>query len=256
MKRIPALENSVLVVAHPDDEVLWFSSLLSEIDLTIIVFQDYQTQPDLGERRTKAIAELPFEVICLEVYEAGTFGIVNWDRPEISPFGMVLNDPNPDEDARRTYEKNFHSISAQLRNYLSADMNVFTHNPWGEYGHADHVQIYRIIEDLRAELGFESYVSSYFSSRTNPLVKNYAASDKDENFTCPIDSKSSQHIADIYKRHGCWTWANDWVWNKEERFLQRPALRTSDGSKQSLIGSNLLRQIPSSPGDRIPPSPS
>ena len=169
--------------------------MLAEIDLTIIIFQDYGPKPGLGERRAKAIAELPFEVVGLGISEAGTLGLVNWDQPEISSFGMVLNNAN----MAAVYKRNFQTISDQLKRYLTADMNVFTHNPWGEYGHADHVQTYRIIEDLKAGLGFKLFVSSYVSSQTIPLAKNYASSTTAENFSCPINSKSANQIADIYK---------------------------------------------------------
>ena len=33
-------KNSVLVVAHPDDEILWFSSIIKDVDKIIIVFNE------------------------------------------------------------------------------------------------------------------------------------------------------------------------------------------------------------------------
>jgi hypothetical protein len=78
----------------------------------------------------------------LAIPEAGSYHLAEWTRPEISPYGLVLERPSTKRETVRLYEENFHSIHACLKAELSADMNVFTHNPWGEYGHEDHVQVY------------------------------------------------------------------------------------------------------------------
>ena len=90
MTRIAALKDSVLVVAHPDDEVLWFSSLLDGIGKVIVVFQDSVEDSGLGERRVRAIAEMPFDIECLSFAEAGSFGQADWDHPRVTPCGLVL----------------------------------------------------------------------------------------------------------------------------------------------------------------------
>ena len=48
-----------------------------------------------------------------------------------------------------------------LRARLGDCRNVITHNPWGEYGHEDHVQVFRAVTALQAELGFAVWVSGY-----------------------------------------------------------------------------------------------
>ena len=252
VKRVPPLENSVLVVAHPDDEVLWFGSLLGKCEKVIFIFQNNHAEPGIGERRARALAELPFECMCLEIAEAGTYGLANWNRPQTSPHGIVLEREPLKADTSRVYKNNFDVIRARLKRYLSAEMNVFTHNPWGEYGHEDHVQVYRIVENLGVEVGFSLRVSSYFSARSTPLLQNYSDSGAVDPTLYQIDPRLVHHIAGIYKHHRCWTWANDWVWNQEECFLGRLVLRGPDSSLPSLAGSPLLRQIPSSVHERLP----
>ena len=39
------LEQSILVVAHPDDEILWFSSIADKIHAIVICFMDYRFDP-------------------------------------------------------------------------------------------------------------------------------------------------------------------------------------------------------------------
>ena len=43
--------NAALVVAHPDDEALWFSSVLTRVDKIVICYQDLEGS-DLGQKRT------------------------------------------------------------------------------------------------------------------------------------------------------------------------------------------------------------
>src|SRR5690606_34980381 len=58
------------------------------------------------------------------------------------------------------YRRNYAMIRSRLADQLLAGMNVFTHAPWGEYGHEDHVQVYRVLESLRDEIGFTLWVSN------------------------------------------------------------------------------------------------
>ena len=55
-----ALEESVLVVAHPDDEVLWFSSILDTVTSIVIVFMDTEQRPDRDDARRASLAEHEF----------------------------------------------------------------------------------------------------------------------------------------------------------------------------------------------------
>ena len=50
------LVDSILVVAHPDDEVLWFSSILDDVNRIIIVFVDTDQNPERDGARRAAMA--------------------------------------------------------------------------------------------------------------------------------------------------------------------------------------------------------
>ncbi len=246
-----ALRNSLLVVAHPDDEVLWFGSLLDEIDQVVIVFCDDDAVPGLGARRQRAIGELPFSVTCLGIPEAGSYQLANWGQPIVSPAGLAL-EPTPAVDVNRVYEQNFVFIRAALAKRCSPDMNVFTHNPWGEYGHEDHVQVFRALESLGAEVGFNLCVSTYISSRAAPLAELYASDETTETIHRVVDPWRVNQIADIYKRHDCWTWADDWVWNESEHFVGCPTLRAAGVPKTGPPNMRWLQQIPSCVEARLP----
>ena len=241
-----SLANAICVVAHPDDEVLWFASILKEIKKVIIVYHDCPSEPELGEKRTHAISRLPYEVVSLAIPEAGTYNSAHWQRPRISDYGLSLNQNAISRAAIQAYEQNYYSIKAQLVKHIPMKSTVFTHNPWGEYGHADHVQINRALSDLHTPLRLTLKVSPYISSQSETLAEFYA-----ENTTITperrlVDSSYANQIANIYKHCGCWTWVDNWTWNEDEYLLPNPLPSKTTNTQTSIKYSPRIRKIPSS----------
>ena len=44
-------ENSILIMAHPDDDILWMSSVIEKVEDIIFCFNDDPPHPDLGIAR-------------------------------------------------------------------------------------------------------------------------------------------------------------------------------------------------------------
>ncbi len=241
------LKNSIIVAAHADDELLWFNSILRDVDEAVVVFRDFWAQPDLGARRDAALAEYPHpSVSCLGIDEAGAYGCADWTAPVLSEHGVSLGfEANRRELTRvarksiskmapatarkvasesvvRAYEANFGAIYRALKPLLRRDMNVFTHNPWGEYGHEEHIQVFRVLERLREEIGFRLWMSNYCTERSLPLAMRYFRTAPGRYIRLPTDKAYAESVADIYKKHGCWTWADDWAWFDEECFMEAP----------------------------------
>jgi LmbE family N-acetylglucosaminyl deacetylase len=244
-KRPDFLQNSVIVAAHPDDELLWFASILAQVDQVILVYCDFWAQPDLGEARRRALAQYPRDAVtCLEIPESGAAGCADWARPELSGIGLAFGMEATRREATRlvrlplarlampvklaatsvmrAYSENFDAIVAALRPRLSAGMNVFTHNPWGEYGHEEHVQLFRALDLLRGEMGFSLWMSNYCTERALPLAMRYFQAAPGPYVRLPTDKAFAEKVADVYKRHGCWTWAENWAWFEEECFMPAP----------------------------------
>lgn len=213
------LEQAILAVAHPDDEVLWFGSILREVGKVIIAFKDYDAQPGLGERRTAAMAELPYRnLVSLDLAEAGSLKRADWSDPVATEYGLALDDP----EIQRRYEGNFAALRTSLANELRGASDVFTHNPWGEYGHEDHVQMHRAVESLRGALGFRVWTPGCYGQRSEKLAARYRAAAVPPAKCLPIDQDYARFIAAIYERHDCWTWTRNWSWPGEECFLPGP----------------------------------
>jgi len=214
------LENAVLVVAHPDDEVLWFSSILRQVAKVIIAFKDYDAVLGLGARRAAALAELPYaNLVCLDFAEAGSLKRANWEDPAPTDHGLALDAP---AETRLRYERNFVRLRTALAAELHSAADVFTHNPWGEYGHEDHVQAHRAVDSLRTALGFRLWTSNYYGIRSARLASRYRPAGRPPAICLPIDQAFARSVSEIYERHDCWTWTRNWTWPDAECFLPGP----------------------------------
>lgn len=218
-----ALADAALVVAHPDDEVLWFGSILPHVGRVIVAFRDCDSLPGIGARRAAALAELPYrDLRCLGLAEAVSLGLADWAHPTPNEFGIALDRAAEDSAAARRYRENFAALRGRLRRELAGRNCVFTHNPWGEYGHEDHVQMFRVVDALRAELGFGLWVSTYCSTRSEALARRYSGIGGSGLVRRAVDRAFVRRIAGIYRKHDCWTWHADWDGTAEECFAALP----------------------------------
>src|SRR5258708_39334230 len=81
--------NATLVVAHPDDEILWFSGVLGEVDRIIICFLSSYGNPQIGPARARVRDRYPLKnVTWLELTDPRSFLSADWRRPEITAFGL------------------------------------------------------------------------------------------------------------------------------------------------------------------------
>lgn len=258
------LENSVIIVCHPDDEVLWFGSILNKVDRVVVAYEDYFAQPRLGPARAAALAAYPRPVTSLRLPEAGTYGLADWDNPQLTDIGIGFRKTTRSlrELKRRTlssiatvlpvvpahaarcvtdsYAANHAALTAALRPMLDRTMNVFTHNPWGEYGHEDHIQMFRVLSQLRDEIGFTLWMSNYCTERSYKLAKTYFTPTPETPVRMPVDKAFCDRVADTYRRHDCWTWADDWTWFGDEYFLEAPREQAGKFLQSHLFPLNMF----------------
>lgn len=265
VSKMPFLENSMIVAAHADDEILWFNSIAADVDQVIVVYCDFWAHPELGSARAASFAEYPRDnVECLKIDESGAAGCANWASPQLTNYGMALGveanrraimrlakkslsmvaayDRNriAGESVLSAYRRNFDAICDALRPKLRADMNVFTHNPWGEYGHEEHIQVFRALEKLRDEIGFRLWISNYCTDRAMPLAQRYFRSEPADYVRLPCNKAFAEQVASVYKKHGCWTWADDWVWFDDECFMEAPREHSRDEPHRHLFPLNFF----------------
>lgn len=210
--------KSILVVAHPDDEVLWFSSIMEDVNEIIICFLEYRSEPEWGEGRRKSLQEYPVSKIsCLGIEQSETFGIADWLHPEVSKFGLKIPERCADH---KKYEENYYILKDALVERLAGYKNVYTHNPWGEYGHEEHVQIYRVVKDLQGGEKFNLWFSNYCSNNSFNLMLEYVSGFDSDYTTLKTNKTIGKQVKDLYMKNNCWTWYDDWEWFSEESFME------------------------------------
>jgi len=213
-----ALKSSVLVVAHPDDEILWFSSVFNKVDAIIICFGNYLPDPILSKGREKVIAEYPLSTLStLGIVESESFDQADWSKPEVTSYGLRI--VKSKKSAQR-YENTFGILHDQLESRLSSFDNIFVHNPWGEYGHEDHVQVYRCVADIARRQGQDVWFSNYCSAASWNLAQNYLTTYENNGFTLPTQYDTVKSIVKLYKKHACWTWYDDYEWFPSESYIR------------------------------------
>lgn len=230
--------ESAVVVAHPDDEILWLSGLVGAADRVVFCFGDPVGRPRLAAARRRAVAAvaptLP-RLVALGIPESGARFSADWDRPRLTPFGIDIIDAA----ARARYEAGFATLVDKLRPLLGTCRDVYTHNPWGEYGHAEHIQVHCAVAALQAELGFTIWVSNYVADRSWPLAQ---AIGRTQCWTGrrPIapDLATARRLARLYRRHGAWTWSRWHRWPAQEMlFALAPA--GDEAARHTLSGEYL-----------------
>ena len=191
-------KNIKIIVAHPDDEIIFFSSILRSISKKIICFSiSYDKKVNEGREIIKT--KTPFK---------------NWqflEQRELSSYNFTnLN----------SYYENYKKLKSSLSKIIKFGDTIYTHNPWGEYGHEDHILVFDVINSLSKKLKLKIFVNGYVSnnslnlmSKTQHLLSN--------NFKYKnIDHKFNSNIKKKYITNSCWTFDKNYKWPKTEIFFE------------------------------------
>lgn len=191
------LSKAAIVVAHPDDEVIWCSSIFAKVQRIVVCYGAVATIPERERQRRDAMAAYPHS--CVEFL----------DFPEPGEL-------SPEEDQ-------FHAstLARHLAELLDGVGVVVTHNAWGEYGHADHRRLNRIVRELGDVRDFDTYVSCYVARHRLAELDRYLAGSAIEDVgTFHTDMATIRPVFDLYRAHGCWTWTPYWEWPNIEYFIK------------------------------------
>ncbi len=219
-------EDSALIVAHPDDDILWLSSVFDKVGKIVFCFNDSPRRPEWGPARKKTLADYPLpSVSTLDITEAISFNRADWLQPVITDYGLELSS---DQAADKRYKETFRIVSDALVEVVEGKKNIFTHNPWGDYGHEDHVLVYRALKALQTRYGYTLWFSNYCSNRSLVLMNRYISGFRSDYECLPANLPLAQEIADLYRKHGCWTWYEDYQWFDHECLMKElPSLQPS-----------------------------
>jgi len=174
----------VLIVAHPDDEIIWFPS--DYFDLVVIAFLARHDKPSAAQCRRLALQEHPLKerLHLLGLDESGYWK----DKTRQQQFNDAKN--------------NLYSSLLELKNQYTFTQ-IFTHNSVGEYGHDDHILVHELVK----KVFFENKI--YCPAIPDNTHKN------DDYISINNDIAFYAKVKDIYIKNKAWTWKMDYVPPKE-----------------------------------------
>jgi hypothetical protein len=128
------IADACLVVAHPDDEILWFSSIVSRVRSILVCFGDVPGNEAWSLGRAAAAREYPLaQAEFLGITESLAFAGADWQYPVETRYGLEVA-PSvrtlPGFDAVR-YRRNFERLVKEFEHRLTGAKTVLTHNPRG-----------------------------------------------------------------------------------------------------------------------------
>ena len=235
----PALEGSVLIVAHPDDEILWFGSIAPRVDRIVFCFSNDPAKPELKAARERTLSAHPWRerITCLGLNETGTFGLAGWPLPDETDCGLRIESAS---SVAAEYDARYEQVCESVAPIVREAANVYTHNPWGEYGHEEHVLVHRAVTTQAEKCGIPVWYDNYASNWSEELMRRYM--DRADRLTTrgDVDVALVEEVADVYRKHGSWTWFDDYSWFAEEGFVQGPLSRVDQAGFGWLLPINLL----------------
>lgn len=225
-----------VVVAHPDDEALWLSSVLADADRTILCYGAPHARPARATARRNAVAALELPgLVDLAIPESGAGFSFDRRKPVNTDTGLAITDPA----AAVRYQANFESLVTALRPLLAGYAAVYTHNPWGEYGHAEHVQVYRAVSALQPELGYTQWFSNYVGGLSwHSAVQLADTIHWRERRDAAPDLMLAHRLRGVYLRHRAWTWYRHYRWPTAETLYAQAAL--THANDNTLRGESLI----------------
>lgn len=199
------LGRSAIVAAHPDDEALWFGSLLPLVERVVLCYGPSLRKTERAAQRRRVLDAYPRKaVVLLDLTQPG---LHEWHAR-----------PDPGRTAEQE-ETDLQRLVDGLGPSLQGCTTVFTHNAWGEYGHPDHLRVHAAVNRLRSAIGYQVFTSSYLEvgriDSAQPALRQHAP----EVLSFPVDLSKIQPVVALYQAHGCWTWHADWTWPIDEHFL-------------------------------------
>lgn len=194
-------------MAHPDDEIIFGWPVLQDkkIKKKILICSSDFHNPDRAwcKYRKEALFEVAkytdSEVECL-------------DYPsEFYRFPTRPDSPTQEDDGERSgpYRRMCQTISNKVLDMEAGCDAVFTHNPYGEYGHIDHLVVFdTVLKTTNKPILITDIVQSSNWARkpVNKKIKKMYYS-KMYKKDCSLDQNLLKFCKLEYEKKNAWTWS-------------------------------------------------
>ncbi len=216
MEQLIKKKKFCIVVAHPDDEILWASSLLRKASMIIICFSNINGDKIISNGRIALRDSYPLDsVTYLDIPQASPSILpTDWQSPYETKYGMKFG------RSSKEYKKNYKLLEEKLEHLLIDFDSVYTHNPWGEYGHPEHIQVNHVICKLSKKNGFKTWFFGYTSHETINMMELKSNLLDDEPKFLRTDKQLYSDIKELYDEFKCWTFYGEFSLPNYEIFYK------------------------------------
>jgi len=223
-----------IVFAHPDDEILWASSIIKKAEKIIICFLESPGNNSISTGRIKAAKKFPLNNLTnLGIKEINASKQANWRKPLFTKYGIYH------KSNFKLYKEKFYELYNKLKQNLKFGDILVTHNPWGEYGHEEHVLVHNVLLEIKKELQLEIYVTGYVSNRSIHAMNNRIGFLSENPIIFQTDINIAFSLTEYYKKYKIWTWWNEYELPKYEAFfLLEDQLKSQQNVKRASILMN------------------
>ena len=218
------LNNSVLIVAHLDDEIIFASSLIDHVKKIIICFCSNSNEKELTKSRINLIKNFPNKKFIFLKFEENNALLKklcaeNLKRRFIMHDEKEINYVKTRLDNDKDYKQFKRIIKNRLLLELKSIKNVFTHNAWGEYGHFDHINIHNIVRELTFKKNINLYCFGYIAER-NFFCLEYYLKNINPNKSLELKTNTTKFkiFKELYIDNNCWTWYKNYELPEREFF--------------------------------------
>ena len=112
---------------------------------------------------------------------------------------------------------------------------VYTHNPWGEYGHLQHIEVNKIVNYICQKKKIKLRVFGYYHLRTISRRNNFLKKHKISIEKKEVLKKNFLLIKKQYIDNKCWTWFETYKPKSYEYFYEIIDKVTLSNSSQVFI---------------------
>lgn len=166
--------EKLCVVAHLDDECIWFNP--ESFDKIIVCFLDRLDNFKMTVARKKILQQHPLKdkIVCLGLTESNYW---------------------KDKTQLKKHQENYNQVKDLIRADVLEAKEIYTHNPWGEYNHADHILVSEAVREIALcpVYGLDGQVATTARERieVQPNIELY------------------RRIKKLYQDEKAWTWVGD-----------------------------------------------
>ncbi|HTT87354.1 MAG TPA: hypothetical protein VMF60_08310 [Acidimicrobiales bacterium] len=222
-------EREVLVVvAHPDDEILWHSPVLPAAARILAAFDTTSANAALNEGRARVRAQYPLAGFAfLGLLHAEVYSQSDFLSRAPAAYGVTLMRSCPPETAE-LYRSNYDALVRAVDRYVGRHTDIYTHNPWGEYGHEEHIQVHRAMVELAQRHQCSLWVWDGFPAEELAARDVWMRADYYPDETLAgvpttehdVDLERFREIRALYQQEGAWTWSDTYLPPSPSRYLQ------------------------------------